>query len=185
MARLIFIVVFIALFALNTLQERGFRKRGLDTDGERPVDRRLFLLGKVSTLLCCLAAFAQAIGLNVRLVVVPRALENLAAVLFMAGFVLLWAAFRDLGDANTTGLPARPTELRTAGVYAWSRNPLYAGLYLMTAGAVIYCGCVVILALGIAAVAAHHRIVLAEERFLEARFGQAYLDYRKNTRRYL
>ena len=31
----------------------------------------------------------------------------------------------------------------------------------------------------------HHRIVLAEERFLERRFGRAWLDYRARVRRYL
>ena len=184
MVRIIFIGVFLGFFALNTLQEKGFKARGLETDGERPVPKWLFVLGKFSTILCWAAAFAQAAGLNMRLVAVPPGFEAAAAGLFLGGFVVLGLAYRWLGDANTTGLPKAGTELRTAGIYAYSRNPLYAGLYLMTAGAVIYCGCVVVLALGIAAVTVHHRIVLAEEKFLLARFGAAYEEYKGRVRRY-
>lgn len=185
MVRAIFIAVFLGFFALNTLQEKGFKARGLETDGERPVAKWLFALGKLSTILCWAAAFAQALGLNMRFIAVPPGLEVAAAGLFLGGFAVLGLAYRSLGDANTTGLPKAGTQLRTAGIYAHSRNPLYLGLYLMTAGAVIYCGCVVVLALGAAAVIAHHRIVLAEERFLLARFGPAYEEYRARVRRYI
>ncbi len=185
MVRFIFIAVFLGFFVLNTLQEKGLKARGLETDGERPVAKWLFVLGKLATVLCWAAAFAQALGLNMRLVAVPPGLEAVAAGLFLGGFAVLWLAYAGLGDANTTGLPKAGTRLRTGGIYAYSRNPLYAGLYLMTAGAVIYCGCAVVLALGIAAVTAHHRIVLAEEKFLLARFGRAYEEYKARTRRYI
>jgi len=184
MVKIIFIGGFLGFFALNTLQEKGLKAKGLETGGERPVAKWFFVLGKLSTLLCWAAAFAQAIGFNLRLIAVPPGFEAAAAGLFLCGFVVLWLAYRWLGDANTTGLPKAGTQLRTAGIYAYSRNPLYAGLYLMTAGAVIYCGCVVVLALGIAAVTVHHRIVLAEEKFLLARFGAAYEEYKGRVRRY-
>ncbi|OGR62584.1 MAG: hypothetical protein A2X30_08085 [Elusimicrobia bacterium GWB2_63_16] len=184
MVRIIFVGVFLGFFALNTLQEKSFKARGLETDGERPVAKWLFVLGKFSTILCWAAAFAQALGLNLRLVAVPPGFEAAAAGLFLGGFVVLGLAYRGLGDANTTGLPKAGTQLRTAGIYAYSRNPLYLGLYLMTVGAVIYCGCVVVLVLGIAAVTAHHRIVLEEEKFLLARFGAAYEEYKGRVRRY-
>lgn len=185
MVRLTFILVFLGFFALNTMQEKGFKARGLETDGERPVSKWLFVLGKLSTLLCWASAFTQALGLNLRVVVVPAGLEAASAALFLGGFAVLGLAYRYLGDANTTGLPKAGTQLRTGGIYAYSRNPLYLGLYLMTAGAVIYSGCVAVLALGIAAVTAHHRIVLSEEKFLLARFGRAYEEYRAHTRRYI
>lgn len=185
MARLIFIAVFIGFFALNTLQERGFKARGLDTEGALPVGKGLFKLGKLSTLLCWAAAFARACKPDLWGVPVPPRLEQAAAALYLAGFGVLWRAFRDLGDANTTGLPSARTELSTKGVYAWSRNPLYAGLYLMTAGAVLYCGSVMVLLLGIAAVAVHHMIVLSEEKFLLDRFGRSYAEYKARTHRYI
>lgn len=185
MIRIIFIAVFLGFFALNTLQEKGFKARGLETGGERPVPKWLFALGKLSTLLCWAAAFAQALGLNMRLIAVPPGFEAAAAGLFLGGFAVLGLAYRGLGDANTTGLPKAGTQLRTSGIYAYSRNPLYLGLYLMTAGAVIYCGCIVVLALGLAAVTVHHRIVLAEEKFLLERFGRAYEEYKGRVRRYI
>lgn len=184
MAKTVFIVVFLGFFALNIVQEKGLKARGLDTAGQRPVAKWLFALAKLSTILCWVAAFLQAIGLNMRLINVPPAAEGAAAGLYLGGFAVLWLAYRGLGDANTTGLPEAGTRLRTGGIYAYSRNPLYLGLYLMCAGAVLYCGCVVILALGLAAVCAHHRIVLAEEKFLLERFGHEYEAYRARTGRY-
>ena len=177
--------MFAGFFLLNTLQEKGLKARGLETDGERPVAKWLFVLGKLATILCWAAAFLQALGLNMRIVAVPPPWEAAAAGLFLGGFIVLGLAYRGLGDANTTGLPKAGTQLRTGGLYAYSRNPLYLGLYLMTAGAVSYCGCAVVLALGAAAVAAHHRIVLAEERFLLGRFGAAYEEYKARVRRYI
>ena len=185
MTRIVFIAVFLGFFVLNTLQEKSFKARGLETGGERPVAKWLFALAKISTLLCWAAAFAQALGFNMRIIAVPPAFETAAAALFLGGFGVLCLAYRHLGDANATGLPKAATQLRTSGIYAWSRNPLYLGLYLMTAGAVIYCGCAVILVLGAASAAGHHAIVLAEEKFLEARFGRDYAEYKARTRRYL
>ena len=185
MERIIFIVVFAGFFVLNTLQEKGFKSRGVDTSGERPVGKGLFILGKLSTLFCWAAAFAQACGFNLRSAALPRGVEFAAAALYAGGFGVLYFAYRHLGDANATGLPKGGTELKTSGIYAWSRNPLYLGLYLMTAGAVLYCGCAAVLLLGLAAVGVHHRIVLAEEKFLLERFGRAYCDYAARTRRYL
>lgn len=185
MARLIFGAVFLSFLLLNALQERGLKRRGLDTAGARPVDRRLFALGKLSTLLCWLAAALQASGVDIRMTAVPPRAELLAAALFLGGFGVLAAAYHDLGDANRTGLPSDATRLRTSGVYSWSRNPLYLGLYLMTAGAVLYSGCPVAALLGAAAVFAHHRIALAEEAFLAGRFGEEYERYRRRVGRYL
>ncbi len=185
MVKIVFIAVFLGFFVLNTLQEKSFKARGVETGGERPVSKWLFALAKVSTLLCWAAAFAQALGLNMRIVHVPPALEAAAAGLFLGGFAVLWLAYRGLGDANATGLPKAATRLRTSGIYARSRNPLYLGLFLMTAGAVVYCGCAVILLLGAASAAGHHFIVLAEEKFLEARFGRDYAEYKSRVGRYI
>jgi hypothetical protein len=76
MARIIFVLVFLGFFALNVFQEKGLKARGLETGGERPVAKWLFALGKLSTLICWAAAFAQALGLNLRIVAVSPALQK-------------------------------------------------------------------------------------------------------------
>jgi len=185
MERAVFIVVFVGFLVMNFRQEADFRRRGLEVDGARPVGPRLFKAGKLSLLFCWLGAALQAAGLEIRMVPVPPALAMAAAGVFLVGFGILAAAYRDLGDANKTGLPAEKTALRTGGIYAYSRNPLYLGLYFMTLGAVLYAGCAVVLALGCVAVFSHHRSVLAEEKFLAERFGAEYEEYKRRVRRYL
>ena len=77
------------------------------------------------------------------------------------------------------------TVLKTTGPYAFSRNPVYVGAALMCLASCLYVphwftvGCTVL------AAALHHRIVLAEERFLAQRFGAAWDEYRSRVRRYL
>lgn len=170
---------------MNYRQEADFKKRGLETDGARPVGPRLFRAGKLSLLLSWLGAALQAAGLEIRMISVSREMETAAAGFFLIGFTVLAAAYKDLGDANKTGLPSEKTVLRTEGIYAHSRNPLYLGLYVMTLGAVLYAGCAVVLLLGCVAVYAHHRTVLSEEKFLAGRFGRDYEGYRRRVRRYI
>jgi len=66
-----------------------------------------------------------------------------------------------------------------------SRNPIYAGGYLLLVGCCLYCPHPVVIVSAALAVLVHHRIVLAEERLLERRFGRAWLAYRSRTPRYL
>jgi protein-S-isoprenylcysteine O-methyltransferase Ste14 len=74
--------------------------------------------------------------------------------------------------------------LVTSGVYRFSRNPIYAGIFCLMAASLIYA----FSWLNVAAVAIgallHHRIVLGEEKFLASHFD-GYDAYRKRVRRYL
>jgi len=55
---------------------------------------------------------------------------------------------------------------------------MYAGLDLTMIAAILYTRNPAILALAAFVIAAHHRIILAEERWLLATFGRAYEGYR-------
>ena len=108
-----------------------------------------------------------------------------AGVAAALGLLLAILALSRLGDATRLGLPVGSTVLKTTGPYAFSRNPVYVGAALMCLASCLYVphwftvGCTVL------AAALHHRIVLAEERFLAQRFGAAWDEYRSRVRRYL
>ncbi|HRC32344.1 MAG TPA: isoprenylcysteine carboxylmethyltransferase family protein [Bacteroidia bacterium] len=68
--------------------------------------------------------------------------------------------------------------LNSTGIYSIVRHPLYLGNYLMWIGIVIYTlnfSFVIIVSLMYWLY--YERIMFAEERFLEKKFGQAYLDW--------
>jgi len=77
-------------------------------------------------------------------------------------------------------------DLIQGGFFAHTRNPLYLGNLLITAGLVLIADSpawfLVVLPLTVGMYCA---IVLAEEAFLTARFGQAYIDYCQRVSRFL
>jgi len=111
----------------------------------------------------------------------------LAVTLILAGLGLeMWAGGL-FHKAGTNAIPYKPTTaLVTDGPFRFSRNPMYVGFALTYLGLAfglntpvgvgLLLPCLVFMTWG---------VVMREERYLEAKFGQAYLDYKKRVRRWL
>lgn len=68
--------------------------------------------------------------------------------------------------------------LNTKGIYSTLRHPLYLGNYFMWIGIVIYVGNICFfMIVSLLFWVYYERIMFAEERFLERKFGQSYLDW--------
>lgn len=68
--------------------------------------------------------------------------------------------------------------LNTKGIYSTVRHPLYLGNYFMWIGIVVYTFNIwFILIISLMFWLYYERIMFAEERFLERKFGQAYVDW--------
>jgi len=87
------------------------------------------------------------------------------------------------------GTPAAfdpPTEFVASGPYAYVRNPMYIGGFILLAGFGLYHLSVSILVLLVALFFFFHFFVLfVEEPALKKLFGKSYLDYKKNVRRWI
>jgi protein-S-isoprenylcysteine O-methyltransferase Ste14 len=78
------------------------------------------------------------------------------------------------------------TCLVTSGFYRVTRNPMYMGMFLMLMGVAFLMGNIgALLPLPVFILIIRNNFVLGEERFLEAAFGQHYLDYKSAVRRWL
>lgn len=109
----------------------------------------------------------------------PTAVRALGAVGVLAGTGLSMTAALDLGAELTPAVTPRPgARLRTEGVYALSRHPLYTGLLVASVGAVLLRGraSTLLAAVGLAAVL--HVKAVEEDRQLAVRFGEEYAAYR-------
>lgn len=80
-----------------------------------------------------------------------------------------------------------PQELITTGPYAYSRNPMMLGIFLMLFGTGFFIGSlaltVIFTPLFVLLMSVYAKLV--EEKELELRFGQPYRDYKKRVPMYL
>lgn len=80
----------------------------------------------------------------------------------------------------------KATFLVKTGFYRFTRNPMYLGMFLMLTSVAFLLGSVgAVLPVFLFIMIIRNNFVLAEERFLEASFGQQYLDYKSSVRRWL
>lgn len=71
------------------------------------------------------------------------------------------------------------------GLYAFTRNPMYLGMALTYAGlAILLQSMPSLLLLPVAIALIRTQVIAREEAYLEAKFGAAYLDYKKRVRRW-
>jgi protein-S-isoprenylcysteine O-methyltransferase Ste14 len=111
----------------------------------------------------------------------------LGVILFVASGVLAHLAHLAMKRVGTNVFPTQPTlALATDGPYHYSRNPLYIAAIGVYLGVALWVDSLVLLVLLVPmAVVLHFGIVLREERYLSAKFGQSYDAYRSAVRRWL
>ena len=108
-------------------------------------------------------------------------------ILVFMGIVILAVAANGFRKAGTGLLPfEEATTLVTSGLNRYSRNPMYVGMFLMVLGVAILFGSVgaFLPTLGFIWII-RNSFVLAEERFMEAAFGQSYREYKSKVRRWV
>lgn len=108
------------------------------------------------------------------------------AMLVFAGITFL-AAVRQLHSHDTTPNPYRPTStVVSSGVYRFSRNPIYVAMLLIVLALALGANSAWLLVAAVVLfVLLRFGVVQREERYLSAKFGAAYDDYRAGVRRWL
>jgi len=110
----------------------------------------------------------------------------IGAMLIATGGALAIPAMRGFRSAGTHVEPWKPSSaLVTGGIFGWLRNPMYVGLALIVAGLGIALASDWMLVMLVPAVLLlHFGVVKREERYLEAKFGDAYRAYKERVPRY-
>ena len=139
-----------------------------------------FLLGLVlGWILPSFFILRGILGFGTRLIV--------GAVLIASGATIAGLAIRSFLRAGTNVDPWKPAvSLVTAGIFAYTRNPLYLALFLILAGlAIALASDWMVVLLVPAALILHFGVVKREERYLAAKFGGSYRDYMSKVSRYV
>jgi protein-S-isoprenylcysteine O-methyltransferase Ste14 len=145
-------------------------------------------------------AFALYLGLLVLAALLTDRVLDLPRLAFapwtrIAGWLLLSAGLglyawtlRDFFGRRGTPVPVNPpVTLITGGPYAYSRNPMITGLHLCFFGFGTLIGSLALMVIftPLSILIMHAYLTHVEERELELKFGQAYLDYKNRVSRYL
>ncbi len=111
----------------------------------------------------------------------------LGGIVVGAGFALMIPCVMDHKEAGSNVEPWKPTTtIISTGLYGYSRNPIYLGMVLVHGGFALSgasLGALATLPLAMLIIQAY--VIGREERYLEAKFGSDYTDYKARVRRWI
>jgi protein-S-isoprenylcysteine O-methyltransferase Ste14 len=96
---------------------------------------------------------------------------------------VLLLSFYELGASLRYGIPEKDTQLKTTGLYHFSRHPLYLGGLLVTISCIIFFPNPLNIIIGLYCITTHYIMILAEEKYLTKRFGAEWEIYKNRVRR--
>jgi protein-S-isoprenylcysteine O-methyltransferase Ste14 len=187
MEQTILLRVVFAIFIIAAIVPRIIQKlKKVETVGCIGINKKLFFLGKISLFTSFILIHVQLRVGNLSLFSKNDVFFWICIALVSIGVMFFTLAILRLGTFSLrVGLAQENTALRTTGIYRLSRNPMLFGLYLMALGSAIYVQNPINWMLVIIALTVHHKIILAEEVFMERRFGEQWIEYRNQVRRYI
>lgn len=153
--------------------------------GNPSINPFLFHSGKITMYICMGLSLLRAIFPTFGWVDVPLWMSWFGACMLCLATVVLLLSLYELGSSLRYGLPEKDTQLKTSGLYRFSRHPLYLGVLLLTLSSVIFFPNILNIFFGIFCIATHYLMILGEERFLAERFGTEWEVYKKKVRRFL
>jgi protein-S-isoprenylcysteine O-methyltransferase Ste14 len=120
-------------------------------------------------------------------IIIPFTWSLFGIIPLAAGLTANLSADRAFKRYNTTVKPfEQPTTLVTSGVFRVSRNPMYLGFVLILIGIAILLGSLTpFLVVPVFAVLMDAVFIRSEEEMLYAAFGENWLEYKKNVRRWM
>jgi len=120
--------------------------------------------------------------------VANTALSAVGLLFVLFGLVLMGSTIRMFAQRGEGTLAPwdPPKYLVVRGIYRHVRNPMHTGVFAVLFGEAFLLRSTAILILAVAGVIVHlFYIPLSEERGLEARFGAAYREYKRNVPRWI
>ena len=134
------------------------------------------------------AAISVVVHLFVRLPIMSYRICVLCGIVFIIlALTLALSALKTMKAAGTNVHPSEPALVIVRdGPFRFTRNPMYLALCLVQ----IALGCflnewITLLFVVALALIFHYGVVLREERYLTAKFGEPYLQYKREVRRWI
>ena len=145
---------------------------------------------RVPPPLIYLAVFLVALGLQrvLPLPAIPKMIRFAAGpIMIVAGIALAAWSVGLFRRAGTSLIPIKPTTaLVISGPFHFTRNPMYLSLLSIYVGAALMMRTLwALLLLPLVIVAVHYLVIRKEEKYLQRKFGEAFLSYKASVRRWI
>lgn len=128
----------------------------------------------------------ELISLSLDLSQMPVPVRGMGIIIGMIGNVIFAIAVFTMRDSWRAGISkVDKTNIITKGIYGLSRNPAFVGFDLVYIGILLIYFNWLLFFMSLFAIIMLHLQILQEEAFLPTMFGQEYIDYKDNVKRYL
>lgn len=120
--------------------------------------------------------------------ILPKTISIVVGVLLIAlGIGLILTAWQQMKKAKTNIEPWKPTTtILDTGLYGISRNPIYVAMIFVYLGVTCLFNSIWFLPFLTAAILLiHFGVILREEKYLESKFDEDYLNYKNCVRRWI
>jgi protein-S-isoprenylcysteine O-methyltransferase Ste14 len=112
--------------------------------------------------------------------------EWIGVLFCLLGLALLLGSLVSFGKSFRVGIDTeRPDRLVTDGIFAFSRNPIYLAMWSIFLGQFLIFPNIILLLYLLGALWLVNRQVLREEAYLKVHYGEEYMRYCKQVRRYI
>jgi len=119
--------------------------------------------------------------------ITTRTVHVVGGVPFILGVIVLLWCVRDFYVAGRGTLAPwdPPRHLVRVGLYRYSRNPMYVGMLVIAVGlGIAFASDWTLVMVPPVAFVMHFGVVVREERYLEAKFGEPYRQYKARAARW-
>ncbi|MEI6900756.1 MAG: methyltransferase, partial [Bacteroidota bacterium] len=114
------------------------RSEGSSFWGKPTINQGLFYTGKIALFSSWGIFLYKSITFQQPGYDVPPAFSWMAVLLLILGTIILVLSIYALGKSLKVGLPDEDTKLKTGGLYRFSRNPLYVGVFMVCIASCLY-----------------------------------------------
>jgi protein-S-isoprenylcysteine O-methyltransferase Ste14 len=187
------LAIFYALFIGRTvlLCAKGVKVWAIGTSAGKPLEKLLeimlfpaLLLWTVCVVVAALPITAPAL-LSTHLIKIGW-IKYIGILFCYSGLAIFLLALISFGKAWRIGIDEKNSpELITGGIFRHSRNPIFLFMDLYFTGILLIYPNIVFVIMAVGAAIGIHLQILREEQFLQSKFGEAYREYKKRTRRYV
>jgi protein-S-isoprenylcysteine O-methyltransferase Ste14 len=106
-------------------------------------------------------------------------------VLLFLNLIISFLALTQMRDSWRVGIKEEDkTELINVGIFKISRNPYFLSYIILFIAYILLVANVILILSSLISILSIHKMIMKEEKYLEALHGKKYLDYKKSVPRY-